>query len=531
MKIGLLTLIIMIGFAVNGLAQTPNILLIIADDLGVDYSHGYHHSSLLPSTPTLDSLRSKGITFDNVFATPKCTPSRATIMSGKHGIKTNVLGTPGHLSIDHISIFQAIENETNGAYSDAVIGKWHIAQPADPNHPADHAVDYYTGLLTAMVDDYYAWDRTEFGQTTIDSTYVTTALTNAAIDWVDDQSKPWFLWLAHVAPHAPYHKPPDTLFTIGSTGNNQRKFTAAIEAMDYEIGRLLNSLSTEELENTLIMFLGDNGSPNGVLQNFPNGHGKSTLYQGGIKVPLIISGFGVSRKGARETALIHITDIYATLLEFVGADLPGGIYNSLSFKHLLDESSNEPTRDYNYSEIVENGMSGFAIRNERYKLIQSLDNSTQEFYDLFNDSLETNNLIISGLSDTEEIIKLDLESEAQQLRSAWSCRDHIKNGDEEDIDCGGTFCNPCQSSATDILLDLNDVQVFPNPFKKHLEVISQTHKVSVRVLDVLGVSRIQFNTPKHNHKLNLSTLAPGLYQIVITDATLHKSIAKKVIKY
>ena len=100
-------LFIIIGFIqVSSFSQKPNILLVIADDLGVDYSNGYHSSELLPTTPTLDSLRASGITFMNVFSTPKCTPSRATIMSGKHEIKTGVLNTPSNLNTTDLSILE-----------------------------------------------------------------------------------------------------------------------------------------------------------------------------------------------------------------------------------------------------------------------------------------------------------------------------------------------------------------------------------------------------------------------------------------
>ncbi|MFT6334902.1 MAG: arylsulfatase A-like enzyme [Saprospiraceae bacterium] len=137
----------------------PNIIFMIADDLGVDYFKDYHDSDLIPNTPTLDNIRAKGITFENSFSTPMCTSSRATIMSEKHGIKTGVLSPPGNLDLEHKSIFTALEELTGNAYSDAVIGKWHISQPTNPLHPSEHNVDYYTGLLDASVEDYYAWQK------------------------------------------------------------------------------------------------------------------------------------------------------------------------------------------------------------------------------------------------------------------------------------------------------------------------------------------------------------------------------------
>ncbi len=524
-----ISIVLFLSFCTRIYGQSPNILFIIADDLGVDYSNGYHEPDLLPTTPFLDALAEEGILFENVFSTPKCTPSRSTIMSGKFGIKTGVLGTPGHLSTDHISIFKAIENQTNGAYADAVIGKWHISQPADPLHPMEHGVDHYMGVLSSSVEDYYTWMRTEDGETEIENSYVTTAFTDAAIEWVNEQDQPWFLWLAHVAPHAPFHIPPDSLYTINNVNNNRQKYVASIEAMDHEIGRLLNSLSEEELENTLIIFIGDNGSPNTVLQDYPDGHGKATLYQGGIRVPMIVSGAGVSRSGERESALIHITDIYATLLEMVGAELPGGVYHSLSFKHLLDDSSSGATRDYNYSEFDENGQSGFTIRGEQYKLIEFSEDGSQEFYDLLMDSLETTNLIPIGLDADQLAVKEDLEAEATQIRTTWSCRDYIQNGDEEGIDCGGSHCAPCMSTNTDQYSLQHDISILPNPVQKELQITTELKNYSIRLTDVFGTIHYQQKGLQASTTLEVEGLLSGIYFLNLHDIITNRSITKRIV--
>ena len=124
---------------------------------------------------------------------------------------------------------------------------------------------------------------------------------------------------------------------------------AAIEAMDHEIGRLLESLNEETRENTVIIFVGDNGTPGGVIQNFPSNHSKGTLYEGGIRVPLIISGKGVTRANEIENNLNHITDLYSTILELTGAQLNGGIHNSRSLKPLLS-CEMELNRPYIYTD-------------------------------------------------------------------------------------------------------------------------------------------------------------------------------------
>ncbi|MGB1207481.1 MAG: sulfatase-like hydrolase/transferase [Chitinophagales bacterium] len=122
-------------FATKVQAQTdpdhPNILLIIADDLGVDVFNGYHQNNLMATIPTLDSLRNVGIKFESTWATPQCAPSRAAIMSGKYGINNDVMKAPGNLDTIHTSIFKELSAQTNNLYSGAVIGKWHISQPND----------------------------------------------------------------------------------------------------------------------------------------------------------------------------------------------------------------------------------------------------------------------------------------------------------------------------------------------------------------------------------------------------------------
>ncbi|MFK8101039.1 MAG: sulfatase-like hydrolase/transferase [Saprospiraceae bacterium] len=486
----------------------PNILLVIADDLGVDVSNGYHTGGLMPTTPTLDSLRSVGITFENVFANPKCTPTRASIMSGKFGVKTGVTATPGNLDLVHTSIFKALAAQTSNEYADAVIGKWHISSPADPNHPLEHDIDYYMGMLSSSVADYYAWQKTENGATTTETNYATTVLTDAAIDWVNDQTQPWFLWFAHVAPHSPFHVPPSHMYSINATGTNYRKYIAMIESIDFELNRLLYSMPEAVRNNTIIIYIGDNGTPGSVLQDYPMGHGKSTLYQGGIRVPMIVAGAGVTRMGEREAALVNVNDIHATILDLAGGELPGGVFNSLSFAHLLKGEAGD-TRKYNYAEIMGENKNGWTMREERYKLIKFTD-GTEEMYDLLLDSLEIVNLLDNPLTAEQLTIKEDLEAEGIQTRDAWSCRDFIKNGDEEGIDCGGTYCTPCQTTGlTNAVVDIS-FDVHPNPTSDFLSISNASQKLQeLTIYSILGERLLQIPALNQRElKIDLSGLAP-----------------------
>ena len=172
-----------------------------------------------------------------------------------------------------------------------------------------------------MLDDYSNWPLVINGVEQTSTTYHTTAITDMAIDWIQQQDDPWFTWIAYVAPHSPYHLPPAELHNRSLSGTNQDinnntrpYFLAAIEAMDTEIGRLLDSMSAEQRENTVVMVLGDNGSPPAVLDTdaFPRSHGKSTLYEGGIRVPFMVSGEPITRGNVREAALVNTCLLYTS---------------------------------------------------------------------------------------------------------------------------------------------------------------------------------------------------------------------------
>ena len=515
----------------------PNILLIIADDLGVDPLNGFHDANLQAVTPTLDSLRAAGITFINGTASPVCTPTRAAIMSGQYGVKNGVLGVPGNLDNSDQTVFKGLAAQTGAAYADALIGKWHLTQPLRTDDPAQYGVSSYDGFLRGGVNDYFAWSRVQDGSATLSNEYVTTALTNAAIDWIGEQTQPWFLWLAHAAPHSPFHVPPADLYSINATGTDTRMYIAMIEALDTEMGRMFGAMDENTRENTLVIFVGDNGTPRNVLQDYPNGRGKGTMYQGGVRVPFIVAGKGVTRPGAREEALVHVTDIHATILEAAGtptecegacAQVQGNLFNSLSFYHLLsDETEAKPTRDYNYIEVNNGGdnNSGWSIRNDRYKLI-TFNSGAQEFYDLQIDSFELNALPIELLPADLSAVFADLEAEAAAIRSGWSCRDHIMNGDETGIDCGTNACGTCTTSTSAPGAGI-ELKVYPNPAADYFVVDALGERIeSVRIRSPDG--RLLRDTEGRGVRIiqvNLTGLKPGVYLVeVLTDSGKRKTV-------
>lgn len=404
--------------------DSPNILLIIADDMGLDASPGYTIGSIKPNMPNLQNMINSGITFNNVWSYPTCTPTRASILTGKYGFRTNVLKVDDELATSEISIQKYLNENTNAAYSHAVIGKWHLSR--DTNHPTNMGIGYYAGLLGGGVQDYSNWSLVENGNSSTSTEYTTTRFTDLAIDWVDTQTKPWFLWLAYNAPHTPFHLPPAELHSQGDLPDDQASidanpipyYMAALEAMDSEMGRLLNSMPQEEKDKTLIIFIGDNGTPNQVAQEYTNRRVKGTVYQGGVNVPMVVSGAGVSRTNQTEDTLIGTTDLFATVADIAGVG-HSEINDSKSFKGLFD-SDEVDSREFIYTEAgKDSGGSDYTIRNITHKYILFSDGA-EALFDLSVDPLEGTNLLNTNqlpLSEVNSIEKEKLTNELEIIRN------------------------------------------------------------------------------------------------------------------
>ncbi|GAA4961306.1 sulfatase-like hydrolase/transferase [Algibacter aquimarinus] len=401
----------------------PNILLIIADDMGLDATPGYSVGAIQPNMPNLESLMTNGITFINVWSSPLCSPTRAGIITGKYGFRTGVTNVGQTLSSSEQSI-QRYLDDMNSGYSHAVIGKWHLSN-RDVNHPNEIGVNEYAGVLGGGVQSYFNWDLVENMQTASSTEYTTTKFTDLAINWVDSQDKPWFLWLAYNAPHTPFHLPPNELHNQGVLPADQASidanplpyYLAMIEAMDVEIGRLLNAMSQEELDNTVIIFVGDNGTPNQVVQTYQNRRAKNSVYQGGINVPMVISGKNITRQGAKESALLGTTDLFATIAGIAGADITD-IHDSKNFSAMFSISG-VSVRDYVYSEIGDDANNlDFTMRDNTYKYI-SFTNGSEAFYNLIDDPLETTNLLNANqlpLSSEAALSKNNIEAELIKIK-------------------------------------------------------------------------------------------------------------------
>lgn len=407
----------------ESIAKQPNILLIIADDMGLDATPNYNIDGIKPNMPILQSLMSNGIKFNNLWSYPLCTPTRASILTGKYGFRTEVTNVGQNLSSNEQSIQNYLDGMNSG-YSHAVIGKWHLS--GDISHPNAIGIDEYTGVLGGGVQSYWNWNLVENMQSSKSTEYTTTKFTDLAINWIGSQNQPWFLWLAYNAPHTPFHLPPSELYSQVGLASDQSSidanplpyYLAMLEAMDTEMGRLINSMSQEERDNTFIVFIGDNGTPNQVVQTYPNRRAKNSLYQGGVNVPMVISGKNVERKGVEEEALLSTTDLFATIAGIAGSNI-SEINDSKNFKYMFN-APGITVRDYVYSEIGDDiNNLDHTIRNDKYKLMK-FSSGNEALYHLAEDPLESINLLDANrlpLSEEAQMAKEALESEIINIKS------------------------------------------------------------------------------------------------------------------
>lgn len=489
------------------ISQNPNILLIITDDQGLDASAQYTLSNDVPNTPVINSLAANGITYDNVWATPSCTTTRASLLTGKHGINNGVTSTPGTLSATVGSIQQYLD-QVSPEYQSAVFGKWHVAGAnPDVNHPASLGVDHYQGNLQGNIDDYYNWTVTTNGVNSSSETYHTSALVNYAIDWIGDQTSPWFTWLAFSAPHSPFHEPPEQFNSRNLSGdaadiisNKRTYYLAAIETLDTELGRLLDSMKPEVRDNTVVMIIGDNGTPRSVIDRsaFIGSHGKGSLFEGGIRVPLVISGNGVNRTNVRESGMVSIVDFFPTIASIAGADIPtdlDGFNLQPSFT-----SASAIVREYLYTEFISDDPlgSGWTVRSETHKYLAYADDS-EALYDLQSDPDETINLLPGN--DATNTIKTQLQNYGLTVRNEASptsatlditdrnlnndspnCADHVRayQSMAQDASTGITYNGNLNISTTDTHCIFNTNAIpnhtfndganpFPNAFSEQSE--------------------------------------------------------------
>jgi arylsulfatase A-like enzyme len=400
-----------------------NVLLVVADDLGIDGVGCYGAHPDAPPTPNLDALAAEGILFRSAYTDPTCSPSRAAMLTGRYGYRT-FLGQPINenlpeysLQQPEITLAEAVHN-VSAPIAVSAVGKWHLGSASNggPLHPNQQGFDWFGGTLGNMfwpTQSYYSHYKVINGVQTNSTVYATTEQVDDAIARIQAMPEPWFLYVAFNAPHQPFHAPPSNLHDYHLFGNPDDTpdvhFHAAIQAMDRELGRLLASLAPAKRDRTTIFFVGDNGSPNeATTPPFEAGKAKGTLYEGGVHVPLIVAGRGVRSPGRESTALINSVDLFPTVLDLLGIDeqaaiVDGRPIDGVSMLPYMLDATQASLRTWVFAErFTPNGLGpyqavGRMVRDERWKLIQRAG-QVDLFYDMENLLLERESLLPGTLS-------------------------------------------------------------------------------------------------------------------------------------
>lgn len=387
-----------------------NVLLIIADDFGTDSQSLYNTTpGATATTPNINSLAATGVRFTQGYAYPVCSPTRACILTGRMGFRTglgDVVTAASALTAAELTLPEVIAQHNNLGIQAGMFGKWHLSDgtPAAVRNLPNTigGWPHYAGSTSGALMSYTSWQKTTNGTNATVTTYPTTDLVNDAVAWINARNasnQPWVAWLAFNAPHTPFHVPPTNLHSYGSNpATNLLKYRAAVEAMDTEIGRLLQAVNSA---NTDIIFIGDNGTPGQVIQApYDNTHAKDSLYEGGTRVPFIIKGPSVSAGGRTDGSLVHVVDLFSTILEMAGVPLPASVtLDSRSLMPILaQQEPGDRSRLYvEKFDTTDPTSGGRGLRDDRYKIIR-LNNGSDEFYDLLNDPAETGNLLAGGIN-------------------------------------------------------------------------------------------------------------------------------------
>ena len=395
-------------------AQQPNIVLIVADDLGYGDLSSYGAEDL--HSPALDSLAASGIRFTQFYAnSPVCSPTRASLLSGRY---PPLAGVPGvirtHESNNWGNLAQNIELLPEKlrlrGYHTSMVGKWHLGLNA-PQRPVDRGFDHFKGFLGDMMDDYYNHRRHGInymrrGEEVIHPEgHATDLFTDWAVHYIESQivsTAPFFLYLAYNAPHTPIQPPEEWVTKVqqreGNIDEARTKLVALIEHMDHGIGKVMTALKENGFyDNTLVIFVSDNGGQLNVgARNGPLRDGKGTVYEGGIRVPAIASWPGSIAPSTTSDALLTTMDIYPTLLEAARARITQIIDGTSFLGSLLGGPDPDPDRLLFFSRreggLRFGGKTIEAVRQGPWKLLQNSPYAPLELYNLERDPLETTDL-------------------------------------------------------------------------------------------------------------------------------------------
>ena len=421
MKLILSTFLFLLFISSLSLSK-PNILFILIDDMGWMDLGCQGNKNL--HTPNIDALAKSGIRFTDAYApAPVCSPTRAAIMTGQSPARLQITNhlphqdrfTPksskllparmlNHLPLKYVTLAEKLKKDAG--YATAFIGKWHLYTGRNEKYnPLNQGFDINIGGCSyggppTFFDPY----RIDFLANRKKGEYLPDRLADETIAFITKQqsaNKPFFVALWNYTVHWPMEAPADLLKkykNLPVRGYRDYRYAAMIEAMDNAVGKVLNSLDNLNLtDETLVIFSSDNGPLGGVGDASPLRADKGHLYEGGIRVPLIIRWPGKIKPRTLDETPVILTDLYPTILEVSGID--SNVNYPVDGKNLLPllkerKKLNNRSLFWHYPNFAfhRDNRLGSAIREGDYKLLHFYDNDSIELYNLRKDISETNDL-------------------------------------------------------------------------------------------------------------------------------------------
>jgi arylsulfatase A-like enzyme len=423
------------AFARRAAARRPNLVIILADDLGYGDLSAYGARDV--RTPNIDALVSSGMRFDNFYAnSPVCSPSRAALMTGRY---PDLVGVPGVIRDDpsdswgYLAPSARLLPQTlrRAGYGTALVGKWHLGLGA-PNLPTSRGFDTFRGFLGDMMDDYYTHLRNgsnymRDGVRVVNPKgHATEVFTRWAIDYLRERSRaprrPFFLYLAYNAPHVPVQPPAEWLERVKArepgASPQRQKLVALVEHLDDNVGRFVAALKANgQYENTLVVFTSDNGGQLGAgASNAPLRGGKEEMYEGGLRVPMCAVWPGRVAAGARSDRVALLMDLTPTFCEAAGVR-PDRKSDGVSFLPLLEgraAAGDERTLFWMRREGggFYQGRDYYAVRRGPWKLMQNHPFMPFRLYNLADDPDEQRD-VLKDHPDVVEQLSVALRAHLQ----------------------------------------------------------------------------------------------------------------------
>ena len=397
----------------------PNIIVIIVDDAGyIDF--GFMGSKDL-KTPQLDKLAKNGVIFTDAHVSATvCAPSRAGLITGKYqqrfGYEANGTGGIG-LADDVLTIANAFKQNE---YKTIALGKWHLGE-SESDHPNKRGFDDFYGFIGGSRSYFPIENPSQNhtlqhnGERVIFDGYLTDVLGDKSASYVEEhQNNPFFMYLAYNAPHTPMHAKAEHLEKFKD--HPRKKLAAMTWSLDENIGKLIDKLEeTNQLENTLIFFLSDNGgSPHNTSDNGPLKGWKGNKFEGGHRVPFIVHWDKEIKGNQKFNGLTSSLDIFSTSIAAAGIKNTFDLDGTNIIPYLKGEVKGNPHEKLFWRKLNEAGA-----RIGDQKLVR-LKGYGSTYYDLKNDLGETTDLTNSNKS-TSDILHKELENwETQLMEPLWN---------------------------------------------------------------------------------------------------------------